>query len=46
MGMPCSEASGSRVFRLTEREDMTTNYGVDFAKAIVKRAPPGTIICI
>ena len=46
MGKLFSESIGSRLFRFTEREDMTTWSGIDFAKSIVRGAPMNMPIMI
>ena len=40
MGKPCADARGSRVVRLTQREDMTTECGLNFAKTKIDETPP------
>ena len=43
---PSGESQGCRVFRLTKREDMTTDYGLEFAKAFFDGAPRHVAICL
>ena len=45
-GMPSAESKGCNVVRLTEREDMTTEYGFKFAQMAVEQTPVDTLSII
>ena len=46
MGRPSYESRRSNHVRLTEREDMTSAAGIEFAKAAANSAPPDILIVI
>ena len=44
--MPSADSKGCSVVRLTEREDMTTEYGFNIAQSAVEQTPTETLIII